>query len=321
MTTTPLVSVFIPTFNQVAFVAESLRSALDQDYDNLEVVVSDDGSTDGTVSVIEDYARRFPGRLVALTNQPHLGLTPNCNRTLRACRGKYIAFGAGDDLFLPGKIRRQVEWLEQDANRVMCGHDVEAFESETGHTIYRWSKMYPPGRFKDLAAIVRHGCPYGGVSVMVRKNALPASGYDERVHIVSDWKLWIDLISAGGTYGYIDGVYARYRRHSSNITDIVVPHFEDALRMLDLVEEEHPELARHCNYRRGVLELSLARWDFQQRNIKVARQHLRRSLRVRPMAWLPWVLLGVSLLPVTSIEAMRRARRFISAVRRPASRA
>src|SRR5438128_463489 len=90
--TNPLVSVIVPTYNQLDFIAEALDSVLEQDYENLQIVVGDDGSTDGTVEIIRQFAKRYPRRLIPLDGLPHLGITANCNRCLRACNGKYIAF-------------------------------------------------------------------------------------------------------------------------------------------------------------------------------------------------------------------------------------
>src|SRR5689334_23285444 len=97
----PLVSVLVVAYNQISFIADTLASAVEHDYENLQVVVADDGSTDGTTDVVLDFARRHPGRVVPLTGGPNLGITRNCNRGLTACKGEYVAFLGGDDLFLP----------------------------------------------------------------------------------------------------------------------------------------------------------------------------------------------------------------------------
>ena len=139
----PLVSVIVPAYNQVGFIEEALLSAVEQDYENLEVIAADDGSTDSTDELILEIARNYPKRLTALVGKGHLGITGNCNRALSACRGKYVSFHAGDDVLLPGKIRKQVEWLEEDPRRVLCGHDVEFFSSATGKRLYLWSDATP----------------------------------------------------------------------------------------------------------------------------------------------------------------------------------
>lgn len=100
----PLVSVHVITFNQAHLIHETLQSILAQDYANIEIIVADDGSTDGTANIISEYANQYPSKIIPLVAGPNLGITGNSNRGLQACKGKYIAFIGGDDLFLPSKI-------------------------------------------------------------------------------------------------------------------------------------------------------------------------------------------------------------------------
>lgn len=278
----PLVSVMLPTFNQVDYVAEAMSSALEQDYDPLQVVVADDGSTDGTIDLILEYAQRNPGRLVPLVNGPHLGITGNCNRSLRACQGKYIAFHAGDDVFLPGKIKRQVEWMEADARRVLCGHDVDVFEDLTGKTLFLTSKKLAMRYGKGAHTIVNN-VPFGGVSIMVRASAIPPYGFDERLSIISDRKLWIDCLASGGMYGYIKGVYARYRRHGNNTTNVAnkvarEQIFVELLTMLALVEASYPHLIQACRKARANFLYRLGAQRLVDGDRKSARSYLASAI-------------------------------------------
>lgn len=301
----PLVSVFMPAYNQVEFVAEALQSAVDQDYPNLEVVAGDDGSVDGTDDIIRDYARRYPDRVKPIVGEPHVGLTPNCNRTFKTCTGKYIACFAGDDMYLPGKITRQVEWLEADERRVMCGHDVEAFDSDTGRRLSLDSDHGPLRAGRGAEAIVRYGPAYSGVSIMVRASAIPSSGFDERLPIVSDWKFQIDYLAAGGEYGFIEGVYARYRRHVRSVSlDLMRPQYlEDKFKLLDLVEATYPHLARACRHARARLLYVVGSERLLRGDRTAARQYLGRT--VTQDLWLSWkvpIKLALACLP----EALTR---------------
>ena len=208
----PLVSICVPTYHHVNFIGEALRSALEQDYPNLEIIVADDGSTDGTATIIHDYAKKHPGHIVALPSRPNQGIpgiVTNYNRALKACHGKYIAFIEGDDLYLPGKIATQVAWLESSERRVLCGHDVEAFDSGTGRILYRWSERWPLRNSGGVREVIRYQVPFATVSVMLRASAVPSQGFDDRLRIVLDWKFWIDCLSGGGDFGYVPGIYAR----------------------------------------------------------------------------------------------------------------
>ncbi len=305
----PLVSVFMPAYNQVEFVGEALQSAIEQDYPNLQVVAVDDGSIDGTADIISDYARKYPDRVTAIVGLPHLGLTRNCNRTLQACSGQYVAFHAGDDLFLPGKISKQVEWMEQDDRRVLCGHEVEVFDSITGRTLYVQRPHIRKGY--GASAFVRCGAFVYGQSIMLRSSAMPPSGFDERLPVSSDVKFWIDcLAKSRGEFGCLAGVYSRYRRHGRNVTDLRVDHILDHLQSLDIIQESYPELGEDCQYRRSYLQYIVGLWHLSKLETKMARSYF--ALALEEKAWLSWQLpffWVLSFMPIPALAAAQQLRR------------
>jgi len=243
----PLVSVFIPTYNQQEYIAASIQSALDQDYENLEIVVGDDCSKDNTWQIVQEFQRRYPGKVKGFRNQKNLGITGNCNEVLKRCTGEFICFSAGDDLFLPGKIKAQVKWFLDDGNRVLCGHQVEVFYEDNSKS-HKLTPIMTQGQ--GVRRIIEDGCPYGGVSVMVRRNRMPRSGYDERNHYCAEYKIWIDCIGENGVYGYIPGIYAKYRKHNNNITSQTDLVLSDIERLLLNLQEDFPEM--HHSIRRGL---------------------------------------------------------------------
>src|SRR5882672_10751528 len=94
----PLISVAVVAYNQRSYIEQALDSVLSQKVEGpLEVVVGDDGSTDGTSEVIRDYARRHPDVVRPLLSESNLGPQANGRRTLTACRGSFIAYLDGDD--------------------------------------------------------------------------------------------------------------------------------------------------------------------------------------------------------------------------------
>ncbi len=233
------VSVMMPVYNAEKFVSEALESVLSQDYPNLEVIVSDDASTDLTVEIVNDYSRRFPGKLVILTNKINLGVTANCNHALSYCNGDYVSLFAGDDIMLPGKISKQVAALDACPTAVLCYHPVEMFESSTGEilTVTNKNAREDVHSFKDM--LLKLGIP-GGCSIMVRKVAIPSGGYDSRLKTVSDWLFFLE-ISLKGDIIKVDELLARYRRHSSGTSHISLPLLRESLSALDLlVEKSYP---------------------------------------------------------------------------------
>jgi len=218
MTKFPRVSVLVISYNQESYIREALESALEQDYANLEVIVADDASRDGTQGIIRELAQQYPQRLMPVFNPSNVGITSNSNIGLAHCSGELIAFMGGDDVLLPGKIARQVEWFKVDPNRVLCGHNVDWIDAEGKSLGIRSSDMVPLQTGCGASGFIRHGTPFAATSVMVRRSRIPARGFHPSLPVVSDWKLWIDVIGTDGCYGHIPGVHARYRRHRDNVT-------------------------------------------------------------------------------------------------------
>lgn len=214
----PRVSILVISYNQESYIREALESALTQDYANLEVVVADDASRDGTQSIIRELAQRYPQRLKPIFNPKNVGITANSNIGLLACSGEFIAFMGGDDALLPGKITSQMAWFAQNDQRVLCGHDVDWINADGASLGIRSSDLVPLQEGRGASGFIRNGTLYAATSVMVRRSRIPSYGFHVALPVVSDWKLWIDVIGTDGIYGYIPGIHARYRRHRDNVT-------------------------------------------------------------------------------------------------------
>ena len=234
------------TYNQIDFIHETIQSVLIQDYPNIEYVIADDGSTDGTADVIEGYAKDYPDVIKAITRQPNVGITNNSNRGLSECTGKYIAFQGGDDVFLPGKLTAQIKWLESDAKRVLCYHDMDVFDSTTNKTLYINSEIQP--FYKGGAnLLIKYGTFFGATTVMIRRPQFQMN-FDTRIPIASDWLYWIETVERQhGVLGFVDGVYARYRKHGGNITSVSNHWHRDSLLTLGIVKHDFPEYSRIVN--------------------------------------------------------------------------
>lgn len=284
----PSVTVHLVSYNQIAYIDEAMRSAVEQDYDNLEVVCCDDGSTDGTAERIQEWAERYPGRVVPVLG-PHVGITANCNRMLPVARGEYIFHHAGDDVYLPGKVKKQVEWLEEDERRVMCGHAAEGFDAATGKLLYLTTDFRPLVRGRGAQWMIEHFGLFPEISVAVRRSAYPPGGYDERVGVVSAFKLNMDILANGGEYGYVDGVLARYRMHphslgrrSNSEPEMHRQFLEGYLTALAIIEANHPNLIASCRKLRARLLFTEGRWHQQRHELKAARHDFAAAARDNP---------------------------------------
>jgi glycosyltransferase involved in cell wall biosynthesis len=284
------VSVLIPAYNQENVIEQTVISALTQNYDNLEVIVSDDASVDGTPQILMGIQRKYPQRLKIFLNQINLGVTKNHTRGLLECHGDFIAFQDGDDLFMPGKIKKQVEFMLEHPDCTISSHDVDVFDSETGETLYLWSQRF--GRREGgIYELVRYGNYLSSVSVMVRRTHLPEYGYDDRIRIGSDWLLWLEVLSRGkGKICYLDETLARYRRHTGNLTNVSGWKYEDQLITLALVETKWPSLLFPARMRRSEIQFMVGMSALSQKRFKDAGKYFLESFSLG-FPFFPWIRL------------------------------
>lgn len=212
----PLVSIAIITYNQKKYLKECLESILTQDYKNLEIVVADDYSTDGTQEMLKEFVKKYPNKFVLQLSNKNQGITCNSNLAHFACSGKYIAWMGGDDLMLPNKIRKQVEYMENNPECTICYHNLDVFQSDTNKTLYYFNQKR---RYEgNVYTAIKYGTFNGACSTMIRANKAPKRGFNENIPVASDWLYWVETLHNGGSINYIDEILGRYRRHDNNIT-------------------------------------------------------------------------------------------------------
>lgn len=214
----PLVSVAVVTYNQKNFISECLESIIAQDYQNKELIIADDGSTDGTQEIIIKYAERYPNLIKLALSKKNRGITKNSNKANFACVGKYISWMGGDDIMLPGKLSTQIEYMEENSKCVISYHNMEVFNSINGVILGYFNDKNNSfeGEFQDVVDKGTFNC---ASSCIVRKSQTPLHGFDERIPYASDWLYWMQTLLKGGEIHYIDRVLGKYRRHENNITN------------------------------------------------------------------------------------------------------
>lgn len=191
MNTGPRVSVIIPVFNGEKYIGEALRSVYSQDYANLEVVVVNDGSTDGSLQEIMPF--REHSNFIYLEH-PNRGLAATRNKGLTRATGEFVAFLDADDVWLPQKIRLQVEYLTSHPKVALVHSDYSAIDAKGSPTSLYRSPRWPTnveGRcFKDL--IIRNRI--GLLTVMVKKACLDrVGGFNEKIPFTDDYEMWLRL--------------------------------------------------------------------------------------------------------------------------------
>lgn len=309
----PLVSVIMPAYNSCAYIAEAIRSVLDQDYEQLELIVVDDGSTDGT----PDLARRF-GERVQVIEQPNSGPAAARNRGVHAARGEFIAFIDSDDIWLPGKVRAQVDYLRNNPDvGVVFGRLVRWFAN--GEGLFESHPEFPapaPGH-----PIVAHesGWIYPEmlldsviwiVSAMVRKSLWETlGGLDESLRIGEDYDFFIRA-SRLCKMDELDLFVAFYRIHKQSTTQVMrTENFECLvlMRALERFGTAGPDGREVCQQllRERLFKLFFDHGyrHYQNGNPRIALQSFRQALtKGRKASWkvVAYVLLS-------SIRCLRTA--------------
>jgi GT2 family glycosyltransferase len=204
-----LVSVITPSFNQAGFIRETIESVLSQDYRNLEYIVVDGGSTDGTVDILRWYAARDPR--FRFVSEPDQGQSDAINKGLRMANGSIIGWLNSDDTYLPGAIGKAVQaFLSRPDWAVVYGRAV--FTDETSRHLHE----YPVEPFSHEALF--RFCFISQPAAFIRRDVfLEVGGVDVGLKFCMDYDLWI-RISKRFPLGYIPELLATTRYHPASKT-------------------------------------------------------------------------------------------------------
>jgi glycosyltransferase involved in cell wall biosynthesis len=211
MSKSPLLSVFMPTYNGERYVREAIESALDNGFDDLELVVVDDVSSDSTVETVESI--RHPAvRLIR--NSTNLGVAVSRQRSTPHLRGRHVALLDQDDVAAPGRFEQQVNRLEAVGGPDIVGGGVEYFGDEQG------TAFFPSTDSKIKAGLLFFVCPLANPTICMKLAPLRDAriGYSPDAGPAADYALWVDAMRAGLSFENLPVVLTRYRRHRDAMT-------------------------------------------------------------------------------------------------------
>ena len=210
MTSRPDVSVCIPTYNHEKYIRECLTSILDQDYKKLEVVITDDCSTDQTVEEVRPF---LSDSVRLFKHDGNYGPSVAANNSIRNSEGEFVCYFNSDDAFLPSKVSKQRRVFDEHPEVAAVFSFVE-YMDEDGNTIpgpgQRWSKGNR-SRESWLRLFLFEGNFLSAPTVMIRRSVLEEVGlFDHRLIQVQDFDLWIRLCLKADIY-VIEEPLVRYR--------------------------------------------------------------------------------------------------------------
>ena len=206
------VSVIIPAYNGDRYIGEAIEGVLAQTYDDYEIIVVDDGSTDNTSQVIKQYGDR-----IKYFNQANQGVAASRNFGLKVSQGKYIAFLDQDDIFLPHKLATQVALLERDGDLGMINSGWEIVD-EGGQV---QSAVQPWQQIPDLnqANLIIWKPVFLGAMLFRRSWLERSPGFDTSLSQTPDVDLVLQLAAMGCTAAWVEQTTVKYRQHADNASN------------------------------------------------------------------------------------------------------
>jgi hypothetical protein len=221
----PSFSVVIAAYEAAGTIAEAVESALSQSVPPIEVLVVDDGSSDGLERVLDPYRDR-----IIYLPQPHRGPSATRNAGARRASGDFIAILDADDVYEPGRLqalgalaaaRPDLDILTTDAYFEAGGVVTGRFSQKT------------PFAVGDQSTAILERCFIAEPAVR-REALLAAGGYDETLRIAEDWDLWIRMLHAGSVAGMVDEPLLRYRIGGPSLTSRRAASLRSRVRVLEL---------------------------------------------------------------------------------------
>jgi GT2 family glycosyltransferase len=242
----PLVSVIMPCFNAAPYVNEAVSSVLGQTYGNVELIVVDDGSTDGSDTILARLAELHSGR-IRLLHSNRLGPYPARNLALRQASGEFIAFLDADDWWLPQTLEKlHATLLEADADIAYCGWQ------NVGEGMESPSYVPPAYEEEDPVAHFLRSCPWPIHAALVKRTVVEqVGGFSERRFASMDYDFWLRALAETRRIKRVPEVLAFYRWHQ--LGQVSAVKWRQVLDALDAQQDfirHNPSLVAHLSAER-----------------------------------------------------------------------
>lgn len=237
-----LISIAITTYNHEKFIEASIKSALAQDYPNIEILISDDASTDGTIDIIRKYVKSYPNKIKCLISKKSVGAVSNFFKCVSACNGKYIIGLSGDDEFYPNKLSKQIEIMEKDSNIAICYADAAVFDVASQKVLYNLSDKSPP-KSGDIETALSD-CIYYSPTMMFRRSILPKENTFNGIKHGADLAFYKEIMILSAPLGkiyYLPEVIYKYQKHNTNITVTSSEYRKEHIEAIKILQQKYPE--------------------------------------------------------------------------------
>ena len=189
----PKVSIIMATYNCENTLKKSMDSILAQTFEDWEFIICDDCSTDGTLKILNDYAEKYPKKIIVIKNEVNSKLSYSLNHCLEHAKGEYIARMDGDDISLPERLEKQVKFLDEHPEYAVVSTAMTPFD-ENGTRPARFMKPEPTK--DDLLS----RSPFAHATIVMRREAYDAVGgytVSKRTERGQDYDMWFRFFDLG----------------------------------------------------------------------------------------------------------------------------
>ena len=233
---TPLVSIGVITYCSSKYVIETLESIKAQTYPNIELIISDDCSSDNTIEICRNWIFKNASRFLRtdiVTTPINTGLSANCNRLIKTCKGDYVKLIAGDDTLMPSCIADFLNYVKNNNSDIVFSG------------MRPFGPITDPGVIscKDLTGVFNELSEKERLIMLTHENFLPAPCsfikcdlfkriglFDESIPFIEDWPFWLKTLSRGGAINYLNKVTVNYRVHSNSVSQTTKTHISEVFK-------------------------------------------------------------------------------------------
>lgn len=247
-----LVSIHVITYNSSKTIVETLDSIYNQTYKNIELVISDDCSTDNTIDICREWisgnGSRF-ARTEIIKAPTNTGIAANCNRAMDACHAEWAKPLAGDDILLPKCIENYMHYISSHKNTACLFSRAQCFSAIDGKDVNNYDafdyRFFTLSREKQLNRLIYGWNCIPAATAFINLALLRKLGirYDERIPMLEDLPMWINILNSGHQLEFLDQKLVRYRIYNGISTTTANPAFYYSGKLFVLLYQ-YPEWAK-----------------------------------------------------------------------------
>jgi glycosyltransferase involved in cell wall biosynthesis len=245
-----LVSIIIMSYNSEKYISDAIRSSINQTYGNIEIIISDDASTDNTLNIIKCLVSNnsYPQRKIrVIENKTNLGIVANWFNAVSLAKGEYITSVSADDEILSNKVELQLSVMRKDSNTAITYTDALVVDELT-HRTYKFSEVVPT-KSGDIYVALTDSLYYSP-TIMFKKEYLPKKNLFSKIKHAGDlafFKEVMILSFPAGRIEYIPEILYKYKVHTNNITKKRAFIYKEHIQSIEILQKHYPKFHNYLN--------------------------------------------------------------------------